>query len=405
MNKVNLFSLLVMALIIVGCDKDDDALPKVNVPDTYSFVRDGQSTVSFTGQTTRIKMAAELSGAMKDFSNVTEVSLLEMFRNETATGGDADPFSDAALNSETKSVRSKTADSKDYFSSNATEASEIKADFETWIAVQVSEVFVAQNTIATTGNAGQLADGSSTRYVNGKGLEYDQALTKGLIGALMLDQIVNNYLSTAVLDDANNKADNDADIVADGKSYTTMEHKWDEAYGYLFGTALNAANPVSTIGNDDAFLNKYLGKVEGDADFTGIAQEVYDAFKLGRAAIVAKRYDVRDAQVAILREKLSEIIGIRAVYYLQQGKNALADQAYGSAFHDLSEGFGFIYSLRFTRMPAGDMPYFNKSEVDGFINSIYGSTNGFWDLDAATLDNLSNQIAARFDFTVEEAGS
>ena len=155
MNKVNLFSLLVMALIIVGCDKDDDALPKVNVPDTYSFVRDGQSTVSFTGQTTRIKMAAELSGAMKDFSNVTEVSLLEMFRNETATGGDADPFSDAALNSETKSVRSKTADSKDYFSSNATEASEIKADFETWIAVQVSEVFVAQNTIATTGNAGR----------------------------------------------------------------------------------------------------------------------------------------------------------------------------------------------------------------------------------------------------------
>ena len=93
------------------------------------------------------------------------------------------------------------------------------------------------------------------------------------------------------------------------------------------------------------------------------------------------------------------------MYYLQQGKNALADQAYGSAFHDLSEGFGFIYSLRFTRMPAGDMPYFNKSEVDGFINSIYGSTNGFWDLDAATLDNLSNQIAARFDFTVEEAGS
>jgi hypothetical protein len=31
--------------------------------------------------------------------------------------------------------------------------------------------------------------------------------------------------------------------------------------------------------------------------------------------------------------------------------------------------------------------------------------NGFWDLTAATLDSLSDTIAAKFAFTVTEAGS
>ena len=54
--------------------------------------------------------------------------------------------------------------------------------------------------------------------------------------------------------------------------------------------------------------------------------DVYDAFKLGRAAIVAKNYTVRDEQVEILREKISMIIGIRAVYYLQGGKANLGSR-------------------------------------------------------------------------------
>ena len=61
--------------------------------------------------------------------------------------------------------------------------------------------------------------------------------------------------------------------------------------------------------------------MKADSDFAGIADDIYDAFKLGRAAIVAKNYTVRDEQVEILREKISMIIGIRAVYYLQGGKS------------------------------------------------------------------------------------
>lgn len=217
----------------------------------------------------------------------------------------------------------------------------------------------------------------------------------------MVDQICNNYLSPAVLDAGENIANNDAGIVEDGTSYTTMEHKWDEAYGYLFGAATDTSDPLATLG-EDSFLNKYLLRVEGDADFAGIAADIFEAFKLGRAAIVAGAYTVRDEQADILKEKIAQVIAIRAVYYLQNGKNALANQDFGGAFHDLSEGFGFVYSLRFTRQTNSTEPYFTKTEVDGFINELTAE-NGFWDLDAATLDQMSEAIAAKFSFTVAQA--
>jgi len=207
-------------------------------------------------------------------------------------------------------------------------------------------------------------------------------------------------LSPAVLDAASNVADNDAESLNDGKNYTTMEHKWDEAFGYLYGKEVDITAPTL---NNDSFLNKYLSRVEGDTDFAGIAEEIYNAFKLGRAAIVAKDYSTRNVQAEFLREKISEIVGIRAVYYLQQGKNNLPTDK-GGAFHDLSEGIGFIYSLQFTRMPNSIASYFTKSEVDGFMETLQNG-NGFWDLSSETLDEMSATIAAKFKFTLAQAGS
>lgn len=410
MKRIHLLPFLITTLLF-SCDSDnDDVSPTIQAPATYNFERNGQSTVSFSGQTTRIQMGEELIRKMKDFSAL-ESQLVEMYRNETLTGGDANPFESQELNEAGKSIKSKVASSADFFAANASEGSLIKNEFETWISAQVNEVFPNENTIATPGFAGQIADGSSTRYVNSQGLEYNQMVNKSLIGGLMLDQIVNNYLSVSKLDEGNNRDNNSNETLAEGQSYTAMEHFWDEAFGYVYGNATDASIALTTTGSDDSFLNEYIGRVESDTDFAGVAQEIYDAFKLGRAAIVVKDYTTRDQQAEILQEKLSEIIGIRAVYYLQQGKNALPDDRsntalYGSAFHDLSEGYGFIYSLRFTRQPGTNQPYFTKSEVDGFISQLLGDgPHGLWDVETATLDDLSEKIAAKFNFTIEQAGS
>ncbi|MFT6097035.1 MAG: hypothetical protein ACJAVQ_001950 [Nonlabens sp.] len=389
----------VFAATFTSCDNDDEASITNNViaPATYSFERNSESSVAYSGQTTRIKMADELAAALLDDS-LDEVSIDAMFAHVEG----ANNFSDAFLNASDKSVRSKVAASTDFFAANSTDATAIKSEFDGFIAAQANDVFPFWNNTATAGVAGQLqeAGGGSVRYMGPKGLEYDQAFVKGLIGSLMVDQMLNNYLSTAVLDGGDYRVDNDNDLVAIGKPYTDMEHKWDEAFGYLYGAEVDATSPVLNV---DQYLNKYLNRVESSPNFNGIAATIYDAFKLGRAAIVAKNYDVRDQQADIIKEEVSNIIGIRAVYYLQVAQNFLAaDKA--TAFHDLSEGYGFIYSLQFTRKAGTDQPYFSKSEVDAYLSELM-TGNGFWDVTPATLNRISDEISARFEFTTEQAGS
>lgn len=396
MKRVIVSMLAVSALVFASCsDDNEEPTPGVVAPKTYKFERNGKTTVSFSGQTTRIKMAEELVAALKVSTN-TEDKMDKMF----AHAAGANDFSTTELNASSKNVRSKTAASADYFASNTTEANKIKADFDGWIAKQVSEVYPNWAVNAEKGKAGKIQEngGGSTRYVNAKGLEYNQAFAKSLIGALMVDQMLNNYLSKAVLDaGGKNVTENNAGTLASGTNYTTMEHKFDEAYGYLYG---NEADPASPKLGADSFLNKYLSRVEGDADFKGIAGEIYEAFKLGRAAIVAKDYALRDKQIAIIKAAISKVIAVRAVYYLQAGKDNLPkDKA--AAFHDLSEGFGFVYSLRFTQGTNGttQLPV---AEINAFIAALQ-KDNGFWDITNQTLDDMSTRIAGAYGFTVAQA--
>ena len=399
------FVLVTLALLSISSCEDDDTLsnpvlsPEIVVPVEYTFSRDGVSTVNFPGQTERIQMAEELIAAMNGFDTTTEQLLLDMYANENA------PFVNNDLNNSSRSIRSKVAVSEDLFNGNSAASAGIQQFFADLMAAQIDEVFPAVQVAAQEGVAGQIADGSSTRYVNAQGLEYNQAVTKSLIGALMVDQTINNYLSTSLLDAGTNREDNDNDVPRnDNGTDTQMEHLWDEAYGYAYGTATNTANPNATIGNDDSFLSKYIGRVEDDVDFAGIASNIFDAYKLGRAAIVAKDYEVRDEQAAILKELLSQVIGIRSVYYLQQGRMNIENNDLGGAFHDLSEGYGFIYSLQFTRNPVTDAPYFTNEEVIGYLNQITAG-NGFWEVTPTTLDTIAEEIAGRFVFTREQAAT
>ncbi|VAW09931.1 FIG00930717: hypothetical protein [hydrothermal vent metagenome] len=406
MKKIVLGFAALSALIFTSCSNDDDVKPPkvdgpvvITAPATYAFERNGNSNVSFGGQTTRIKMAKELGSALKD-NSLTEMQLDGMFAHEE---GNAD-FEDADLNASGKSIRSKVAASIDYFSANTTDAMAIKKYFDDLINLQVSEVFPNWDMTASAGVAGGLdqLDGK-TRYINAKGLEYDQAVTKGLIGALMMDQFLNNYMSTAVLDAGDNRANNDNDVLEEGKDYTLMEHKWDEGYGYLYGNEADPAVPSDDSADD--FLNKYV-KRAADNGFPDLPNEVYTALKLGRAAIVGKDYALRDEQIVIIKEKISMAIALRAVNYLQAGKADLfpttVDQAHG--FYRLSEAIGFIYSLQFTRKPDSNAPYFTKVEVEGFIDQLLPEQgNGFWDIAPATLDQISDTIAAKFEFTVAQA--
>ncbi|WP_422358982.1 DUF4856 domain-containing protein [Reichenbachiella sp.] len=378
---------LLFGATLMSCS-DDETTPSIDTPDTYTFTRDGASTISYSGQSTRIAMSQEFGTALKAGVN-TKDELLAMYGHEEGN----DDFLDAALNASSKNMKSKTAASAE-FSGSAVDADDIRTQIETWIGQQVDEVFPVMQgeVIATAGTAGQLADGDNTRYVSADGIEYNQVVAKSLIGGLLADQILNNYVSTTKLDAGTNVEDNDAGVVLEGKTYTNMEHQWDEAYGYVYG-GLNAPSD----------LLKYIGSVDGNENYAGIADAIEDAFILGRAAIVAKDYTVRDAQAEIIRENISKVIAVRAVHYLQGGKALLEAQEYGGAFHDLSEGLGFVYSLQFTRKPNTDSPYFTKAEVEQFYEDILANENGLWNASSTTLDQISQEIVDAFGLVLDEA--
>ena len=67
-----LSALVATSLATVSCSSDDDSNvidqpSEINVPSTYSFSRGGESTVSFSGQTTRILMSEEIVSSFSDF--------------------------------------------------------------------------------------------------------------------------------------------------------------------------------------------------------------------------------------------------------------------------------------------------------------------------------------------------
>lgn len=410
MKPFSLYLTAFLALFFVsGCVDDDGVNPvdptvELNVPTTYSFERDGASTVSFSGQSERIAMAEELISAMKD-TEKTANELRDMFSNPTGV----DPFEDPVLNASTKSIRADVAFGARTYAQDPVRTAAIRSDFNRWIFRQVEDVFPFWNQVAAPGQAGQIADEGSTRYVNEWGLEYDQAFAKGLVGAMMVDQINNNSLYDNIENPFRIRERNDSLVLFDGQNYTELEHRWDEAFGYLFGASTTPATPLADLEDADSFLNKYLGRVEGDEDYAGIATEIEEAFRTGRQAIVQRMYFERSSQAATIRNNLEKVIAVRAVYYLKQGELALRAQPVrrGTAFHDLSEGYGFIYSLRFINQPTSigiPIDWYDRSEE--YLAVLSNSeNNGWWDIDPDILATLAQDVANATGINVDEAGN
>jgi hypothetical protein len=388
----NSIKLLVASMLIAtnfSCSSDDDQVittpNEVIAPDTYVFERQGESTVSYGGQTARLDMAASLFGKLND-ENVDGASLLQMFEDGTgftAEDGASQDQIDAinALNSSGKKLGNKTAAYGD-----ASVQPKI-AGFLTEYAENVSTNFNVDAAVGVSGS--HTGSGGRTVRINEKGMELNQVFAKSLIGALVMDQVAYGYLSEVKIGD---DVDNDASALGAGE-YTTMEHHFDEGLGYVYGQESDITTASTPQGNGILF-NKYLKKVN-ESEEPGLATEIYDAFKLGRAAIVANNSEVRDEQAEIVKTKMSRVILHKAAHYLRGAAEAkaAADVDYADYFHGLSEGYGFILSLQFT-YDADGMNYFSHSEVETMLSTLE-SGNGFWDRTPSELDDMAAQIEAK----------
>ena len=352
---------------------------EVQVPYSYEFARAGKSTVSFSGQTARLDMADAVYLALKS-NTYTKEEILEMFNDGTG-------FADESLNTSGKKMGNKTA-------SSPLASATVKPLFDAMIADYADNVIPNWASDASNGQAGILTDPTRTIRVNAKGHEVDQTFIKGIIGAMAVDQIINNYITPYQLDSGTRVQDNDNNVLADGKDYTVMEHKWDEGFGYLYGQEADVTRldlGTSPTGNGTT-LNKYFKKVNA-SNQVGMGVTVFNAFKRGRAYIVAKQYDKRDEQAKIIKKELSKLIAYKAIDYLNGYMSKIADGNTADAFHALSEGYGFIMSLQFTN-DGTDTPYFSNTEVNAFLASM----DNFWTVENSTLESIRDEISSKFGF-------
>jgi hypothetical protein len=405
-KKISLSALPILLLAITSCSNDDNESKETfnyTVPATYTFERNAATTVDYSGQTSRLLMLDEMGNYFKTAATNGTVAddavLSEMYANTN------NRFTGTGLNASGKQLKDKTASSKDYFSlylggGSIAEQVSVREVFETQF--DNAEVASQPGATAAAGVAGVYLDGTSKRLFAANGLEPQQILLKGMMGANQLDQVSNTYLSLNKLDEGTNKANNTNKVLEAGKTYTTMEHNWDEAYGYIYGADNLAVTPAVY-----KFWSSYINQVNADADFNTLKADIELAFRKGRAAIVANDYATRDAQIDIIKAKLALVPAVRAVFYLQEGKGKLITDKGAKAFHALSEAYGFIMCLRYTNKPGTNNPYFSKAEVDGMLTSLTSGANGLWDVDylKTKLDVISEKIATKFGFTVAQAAT
>ena len=301
---------------ITSCKKDPvtPVTPTYTVPATYSF-----ENVEYSEASGRVSMWAGLTsylgkGTGRRLSQDTVNNLwLNTGSSFTAEIASNLPHSITALNAFTFNVSGKVSDA---------------ATFKQYIDSQVaiSAYFTATASQGIPGKVG-------TRLVNYSGLEFNQIVAKGMMGALQVAQAI-ACLNKVAADDNN--------TVTAG-SGTAMQHDWDLAFGYAgLPTDYDSAKDyASTEANRPLAIGDYFRE---RGQYINAGGTVYEAFRKGRAAINNKDYVARDAAAATIKLTMEKTLAAAAYEYMtiSTGSSDLA-----ARFHALSEGYGFIIALKY----------------------------------------------------------
>ena len=373
MKRLNRFNTILFASIVVlsvGCkpEEEDNGL---DVPATYSFQRDGSTTVSYSGQTERLDMLEIITNTMKTGNTLGNPALdadnlKNMFRNS------GNPFDGNTFG---KDLISKC------FSGDTT-------DILGWMD-QIAANSAAQVN-ASAGTAGVLSEGNSDPnsgyLVNENGIELTQVISKTLMGSVFFYQAMESYLTAERMGTIGN------DENADGKNYTNMEHYFDEAFGY-FGVPVDFPDPLTI--DDARFWGKYCNSRDEDSQ-SGINTAIMDAFKSGRTAIVNKKYEDRDAAIEIIAEKWGVVIGATAKDYLSSSLSSTGVDTY-KKHHYLSEAIGFMNALKyhFENGNSKTTPKYMYSKVEEALG-IIGMTTDLYSVTDTDIQNAINKLDEAF---------
>ena len=390
MFKTNFFSrfipVVLLAATLTACNKDDDdntITPPANLRTAidYSKLTDTTAYANFFADNSKVK-TVDLAPASTQLLMFRAINTYNgtaigtgatldstVLKNMFANTGNA--FTDATLNTSGVNLRSIFASSLPAADAEK-ERKRLEAAFP---AIATASKSVTAT--ASEGKAGKLVTGTSSYLVDANGIEWGQIIQKSMIGGLQLD-----YISNVLLSDKNLTLDNSK--VVTGKSYTALEHNWDQIFGLLTANPVYGGKATATS-SGESFIGSYIWEYNKD-DFP----KIHMALLKGRAAIVNNDATTLKAQVAIIRPALEKAVAKAGLGYLDKWKtNATNDAARA---HAIGEGLGFVYSLRYAKLAGADATF-----SDTILAGLIGAPNGFWGLTNTKIDAAAAAIRTKFN--------
>ena len=347
MKTIKGLSVLSAAIMLAACggkDNDDNnsQASSLNVPATYSFEsklqgHSGDSSVATSGQITRHLLISELKtyiGSEQLQIETVKEDALNKLKRIFAVGTTDDANNLKTTNLYTDGVAATVISTLKDSDKDQTTFADVSGDKKlvNKMAGQDNDMthdeFVGWDSlIIPTGDnskkkeginngpkllmeqwLGQLADlavdgDASTQYVTATGLDLQQLTQKFLLTSITYSQAAEDYLKA---DKGLLKQNTEAD--KKDKPYTSLEHAWDEGFGY-FGAARdynnysdsetkkNPAHDSNKDGNIDLYSEYSFGNSinavkrdkgsAGNAAATDYSKAAMDAFLKGRAIISA----------------------------------------------------------------------------------------------------------------------
>ncbi|WP_026464236.1 DUF4856 domain-containing protein [Adhaeribacter aquaticus] len=317
-----------------SCKEDDEnQIPAYTVPASYAF-----SSPGINAGASQVQMAVELNSYLGSGTSTVldQTKANNLFNNTNA------PFTNAALNTSGFKLSAKTAD---------------VPVFQDFINKHVA-YSSSKDIPATNGTAGFIPRGTGKILVGPQGLEYNQAVAKGMMGSLLFKEAM------SIMKNIGNENNT---TVTEGA--TAMQTKWDEAFGYL-GIPVDydsAKVYASTEVNRPLLWGGYLRERGRPIKAGGV---LFEAFRKGRAAIGVKDYKVRDEQVKTIQDTWEKLAAISALSYVTIPQASSSVGNLGTQFHALSEGYGFVLALKY-RAPGSKLTDANLQKLIDILSSNY----------------------------------
>ena len=203
--------------------------------------------------------------------------------------------------------------------------------------------------------------------VDANGREFTQLIEKGLMGAVMYNQIYNTYFTEARTGD-----DVENTVLREDKNYNDMEHHWDEAFGYWNPPLDFASNWPLDRESEDRFWSHYSNVVDPSLGTNALIME---GFIEGRTAIVNNDLVTKNSVRDEIAANLELVAAATAIHYINDSQEALNEGNTGEAFHVMSEVWAFVNALRYN--PNRKL---SLDAIDEIMNQDLGADGNFWNV-------------------------